>query len=31
MSLSDRVFECQGCRALVDRNLNAALNIKHRG
>ncbi|MCZ7570172.1 MAG: transposase [Ardenticatenaceae bacterium] len=31
LSLSDRVFTCQGCGALVDRDLNAALNIKHRG
>ncbi|MCL6553997.1 MAG: transposase, partial [Firmicutes bacterium] len=31
LSLSDRLFECQGCGALVDRDLNAALNIKHRG
>lgn len=31
LSLSDRVFECQGCGTLVDRDLNAALNIKHRG
>ncbi|MCZ7567249.1 MAG: transposase [Ardenticatenaceae bacterium] len=31
LSLSDRMFECQGCRALLDRDLNAALNIKHRG
>ncbi|HBY93637.1 MAG TPA: transposase [Chloroflexi bacterium] len=31
LSLSDRVFACQGCGVLIDRDLNAALNIKHRG
>lgn len=31
LSLSDRLFECQGCGALIDRDVNAALNIKHRG
>jgi putative transposase len=31
VSLSDREFICQGCGRLIDRDYNAAQNIKHRG
>ena len=31
VSLSDREFVCQGCGRLIDRDHNAAQNIKHRG
>lgn len=31
MSLSDRVFECGGCKAVLDRDYNAALNLHTAG
>jgi putative transposase len=31
VGLSERIFRCQGCGELVDRDLNAAANIKHQG
>lgn len=31
LSLSDRTFACQGCGELIDRDLNAAQNIKQHG
>ncbi|MHC5824451.1 MAG: RNA-guided endonuclease InsQ/TnpB family protein [Nostoc sp.] len=27
LSLSERVFECQHCRFVIDRDLNAAINL----
>lgn len=31
VSLSDRVFACQGCGEIINRDENAASNIKHQG
>lgn len=31
LSLSERTYSCEGCNAVMDRDLNAALNIKKEG
>jgi len=31
LCLSDRIFECQICSLVLDRDLNAALNIRNKG
>lgn len=31
MSLSDRVYECNACHTVIDRDYNAAINIKNEG
>lgn len=31
MTLGDRVYECDSCNTIIDRDYNAAINIKNEG